>query len=297
LIALLTDPDVIIPKLPDFLHRFLFKRIAKKRAPKISKDYELIGGKSPIFEDTEYVAGLLQALSFHRYLPATHAAFIEEISNHAQATFSVFPLFPQFSYSTTGSIARWFSDNLPASIVNNLKWVKSYAEHPAYIQCMVQTIQDFLQLHHLNEEETILLFSAHGLPKSYIESGDPYQKECELSFQKIAAFFPKAHCALSYQSKFGKGEWIRPYTDEFCQTILQPRKQDGQVVFIPLSFTSDHIETLFEIENLYLPLIRARGLKAYRLPALNRRADWMSAIPTIIQDSANLPNDALIRPS
>lgn len=301
LIALLTDRDVISSKMPNLLHHFFFTRIAKKRAKKIAFDYHLIGGKSPIFEDTEFIARTLAQhvhgdfLTFHRYLPSTHSAFISQIEQERDTSFLVFPLFPQFSYATTGSIARWLSDHLPTDVVQRMKWVKSYGDFPAYIHVMQTLIREFLIAQQLEESETILLFSAHGLPQIYIDEGDNYQKECHGSFEKIAANFPNALSHLSYQSKFGKGEWIRPYTDEFCKNLLMPRTGDKQVLFIPLSFTSDHIETLFEIEYQYLPLIRARGLQAYRLPALNRRPDWLVAISHILKEAPKFRTSELFR--
>jgi protoporphyrin/coproporphyrin ferrochelatase len=290
---LLTDRDVIDSSLPPFLHRLFFTYIAKKRAKKVVPDYLLIGGKSPLFEDTEAVAEALKGslyskpLIFHRYLPATHNRFIKEI--HAEETdqIIVFPLFPQFSYATTGSIARFFSTRLSPSSVQKMKWVKSYPTHPAYVSCMQKLIREFFTASHLKEEETILFFSPHGLPQRFIDRGDPYEGECRSSFQEIAKAFPRALCKLGFQSKFGRGEWIRPYTEECCKEILNWHLGYQQVLFVPLSFTSDHIETLFEVEYQYMPLIRERGLRAFRLPALNRDSTWIEAIATIIEEEKN----------
>lgn len=280
LIALLTDPDVIQTPFPQYLQNLFFTRVAKKRALKIRHDYELIGGKSPIFEDTEFIAKALNALTFHRYLTSTHPTSIPD-------GVVVFPMFPQFSYSTTGSIAQWFYQNLSTQPL----WIKSYASHPAYIQCMVALLQEFLVANNLKEEECYFLFSAHGLPQKFIDQGDPYNLECESSFRCISSFFPKAECGLCFQSKFGRGEWLQPYTDEMCKNLVTDKK----VIIIPLSFTSDHIETLFEIEKLYLPMLRERGIQVYRLPALNRRPDWIQAIATIIKDAKQEETPALIR--
>jgi len=301
LISLLTDRDLISSKMPDFLHRWFFTYIAKKRARKVKHDYDLIGGGSPIFGDTEFIAESvskeigLPFLTFHRYLAATHTLFIKQMQEETSTRFTVFPLFPQFSYTTTGSIARWFTTHLSASIVQRLEWVSSYSDDSAYIEVMAKLIQEFLHSYKLNESETILLFSAHGLPKSYIDKGDGYENECKRSFEKIASYFPEALSQLSYQSKFGKEEWLRPYTDEFCKEILSPRRNDKQVVFIPLSFTSDHVETLYEIEYQYLPLVEKRGLKAYRAPALNRRSDWIRAIGQMIAKRPRVANQFLYK--
>jgi ferrochelatase len=293
LISLLTDRDVIRTRMPPFLQKWLFTRIAKKRAKKIVHDYMLIGGKSPIFEDTEFIAQSLnaEAIAFHRYLPATHGQFIDACVGEECL---VFPLFPQFSYATTGSIARWFETHLDRRLVNKMRWVKSYASHPAFIDAMQRCIRAFLHEKQLAEHETILLFSAHGLPVSFVKQGDPYEKECSDSFHLIVKAFPDALCRLAYQSRFDRQEWLKPYTQEVCENIASWRQERRHVVFVPLSFTSDHIETLFEVEYQYLPLLRDRGVTAWRCPALNRSPAWIEAIHAILQH-ADTPNRDLIR--
>lgn len=298
--ALLTDQEVIRTQLPKPLHNFIFTRVAKQRAKKIAVDYELIGGKSPIFDDTEKLKKELEEklhcpiVTFHRYLPSTHALFLKEIAC-LEGNIRIFPLFPQFSYATTGSIARWFDEHLCGQIVNRMRWVKSYAGHPAFINSWCDNIRAFLKGRNLKEEETILLFSSHGIPKKFVCTGDIYQSECELSFYRISKQFPRALSKLSYQSKFGKGEWLRPYTDEICEDILSWQAEKKQVVFVPLSFTSDHIETLYEIEKLYLPIIEEKGLKAYRCPAINSSNSWAKSVELILGDSDLLSNQMLLR--
>ncbi len=302
LTALLTDQDVIRTSFPPFIHRWIFQRVAKKRAEKIKVDYEMIGGGSPIYKDTETLAATLRQqiagpiITFHRYLPKTHAAFVKEIEQYVDAEeIRVFPMFPQFSYATTGSIARWFSEHLSKEIVNKMRWIKSYPADLGYVTSFQACIRNFLNENALEEEKTILLFSAHGLPQKFITTGDVYQKECEQSFENIAKAFPKALCKLTYQSKFGRGEWIRPYTNESCEEIGDWGNGYSTVVFIPLSFTSDHIETLFEVEKLYLPICRDKGLIALRAPALNQSPDWIEAIRSILEEGDCVENRELVR--
>ena len=291
--ALLCDRDVIRTPFPPFFHNWFFKRVAKKRALKVREDYEKIGGRSPIYFDTEKLKELLckrlnaPIYTFHRYLPSTHADSLKAISNEKELI--VLPLFPQFCYATTGSIARFFSS------YTNLRWIKSYANHPAFIASYQRKIRDFLNEKELKEEDTLLLFSAHGVPRKFVDEGDPYEKECELSYEGVMQAFPKAKGKLSYQSKFGRGEWLRPYTDEACEKILSWHEGRSSVVFVPISFTSDHIETLFEIEKLYLPLIEERRLKAYRCPALNLEPYWIDALETILKTSPLSDQPPLIR--
>lgn len=299
--SLLTDKEVIRTKLPQAFHNILFGRVAKKRAKVISADYEKMGGGSPIWTDTEFVADSLRhklkapVLTFHRYLPSTHPAFIEEINALESTEIRVFPMFPQFTYATTGSVARFFSEHFSALTLQKFKWIKSYPAHPAFIATTVSGIQDFLKLTGLKEEEVLLLFSAHGLPQAFIDTGDFYEYECRASFNSVMKAFPAAEGLLCYQSKFGPGEWIKPYTVDICHDIKKYARGRKYCVFVPISFTSDHIETLFEVEEQYMPLITQAGLHPFRVPALSRRSDWIDAIATILSEFTPCSTSMLVR--
>jgi ferrochelatase len=302
LIELLTDQEVIRTPFPPFFHKLLFTRVAKKRSKKIAPDYASIGGRSPIFKDTEELArsaGKIlhtDVLTFHRYLPKTHAPFLERMESLRDVEqIRVVPMFPQFSYATTGSIALWFAKHLSQEILDKIGWIKSYPGHHSYISAMEKCLRDLLREKGLLEEETVLLFSAHGLPQQFICTGDVYEEECLLSFDLLKSRFPSALCRLSYQSQFGKEEWIRPYTAEVCEKISDWIEGRKNVVVVPLSFTSDHIETLYEIEELYVGLIRKRGLNACRCPALNLREDWVQTVAELFNTPQVLANPMLIR--
>ncbi len=303
LVSLLTDEDVIRTPFPAFFQRWFFRRIAIKRSVNVAEDYETIGGRSPIFADTEWITEALSkrlnlpALAFHRYIESTHEPFVNSLYSLSPEEIVVFPLFPQFSYATTGSIARWFSSHVDTNYVNRMKWIPSYYKDPLYIQAFVSLIKDFLAEKGLSEEDTLLFFSAHGLPVKYILDGDPYQKECQESFLLIKEFFPLASSLLAYQSKFGRGKWLEPSTGDLCKKPQDWLGNKKHVVIIPLSFSSDHIETLFEIEQLYVSSLRLLGISAYRCPALGRREDWVASAAGIIEQGGHTSNQALIRTS
>lgn len=299
--ALLTDRDVIRTKLPGFIHDFLFSRIAAKRAKKIRPEYALMGGGSPIWADTESIRAQLElelqapVLAFHRYLPVTHAAFIERAIALPCQEMIVFPFFPQFSWATTGSIARFFATHLPKNVVKKLRWVKSYPDHPTYIATLQKGIEAFLVEKKLAAKECFFLFSAHGLPEEFVQQGDLYAYECARSFQAVMEAFPHSEALLCFQSKFGRGEWLKPYTVDVATHILHYNTARKPTLVVPISFTSDHIETLIEIERQYLPLIEAHQIPAYRVPALNGSSDWIAAILSILKDFSPSTNHALIR--
>lgn len=300
LISLLNDQELIRTSLPAFLHRLIFTPIAIKRSHKIREDYQCIGGKSPIYEDTETIAALLRdklkrpVITYHRYLTTTHSAFLQEISKYQKEDILVFPFFPQFSYATTGSIATWFKHYLSRTLLHKMHWIKSYAAHPLYVCSCQKLIKEYLASKQLDEEKVFLLFSAHGLPEKFIQAGDIYQKECELSYLSIKKAFPKTKTLLAYQSQFGKDPWIRPHTKEVCEQIHSYVGTSKEVVIFPLSFTSDHIETLFEIETLYVREIHKNQLKAYRCPALNLREDWIDAICQMLMTESNFSNTQML---
>jgi len=298
--SLLTDRDVIRSRWPDWLHNWFFGRIARKRAPKIAPDYEKIGF-SPIFKDTETLKESLAAslgtetISFYRYLPMTHAESLKRIEDCRANEIRVIPLFPQFCFGTTGSAARFLASRLSPNAVQKLRWVRSYADHPTFIEAWKTRIGRFLEECGLKEEDAAFLFSAHGVPRSFIDEGDPYEEECRRSFSLVMSRFPKAVGKLAYQSKFGRGEWLKPYTDEACNDVLSWSEGRKAVVFIPITFTTDHIETLYEIEELYLPLVREKRLEAFRCPCLNLDPEWRLALARIAKEEAKNSTQSLIR--
>lgn len=299
--ALLHDQDMIRSRLPAPIHRYLFSRVAKKRAKKIGEDYDSMGGGSPIYYDTEALREILadhlrsEVITFHRYLPETHKETFSALESLACDRIVVFPFFPQFSYATTGSCARLFANALSQKVLNKLFWVKSYPAHEAFVSLFQKNIRKFLNEKQLQEEQVALLFSAHGLPQEFIEEGDPYEQECRDGYEKICNAFPKVVARLGFQSQFGKGEWLKPSTEHLCKTIESWNEKRQNVIFIPLTFTSDHIETIVEVEREYMPLIRHADLTAYRMQAFNRSQDWVSSIKKIMSDYTPVTTHMLIR--
>lgn len=299
--ALLTDKEVIRSGLPQFMHNLFFSWVAKRRSSKMMPEYESMGGRSPIFSDTEALAEQLRKgiqeplLTFHRYIPETHRPFIQDICKIECDEIRIFPLFPQFSYATTGSVAKWFDQNLPKKIVNKMRWIKSYPAHHLFVKAHQEQIRNYLNEQSLKDKETLLLFSAHGVPQDFVDRGDIYETECQASFTSIMKAFPHMLGRLAYQSKFGKGEWIKPYTIEVSKQILNWNEGRRNIVFIPISFTSDHVETLCEIENDYMKVIREKSLNAYRVPALTLNETWVEAVRHIIQEPNLCGNQMLVR--
>lgn len=173
--------------------------------------------------------------------------------------------------------------------------VDKWYDRPGYVSCMANLINKELdaftpeQLKEGNGKKHVL-FSAHGVPKSYIEAGDPYQEQIVECVEKISDHLPDdVEVHLSYQSRVGPIEWLRPYTDD----VLPQLGADGvkNLVVVPISFVSEHIETLEEIDIEYRELAEENGVTNWRrCPALNTDAGF-------IEDMADLVMDALSEPS
>ncbi len=300
--SLLSDPDVIQTRMPRFLQSFIFKRIAKKQSPSLEKEYKKIGGKSQSFSITEYIARSLEkqldkpVLTFHRYLTASHESFLRNIQAQNFDEAIIFPLLPQFSYSATGSIARWFKENLPKKILGKLRWIPSYASHKSYTDYFSKHIKAFLKEKYIKEEDSLFIFLCHGLPEKYVQNGDPYQKECEKSFHNVMQSLPKSQAILSYHTKPRNTEWIKPWTHEVVQELEKNGSEKKEILFVPLSFTMDQLQTELDIEEKFLPKLKSLGLSARRIPAFNKKETWIEAILQIMEENDSLKqNQTLVR--
>jgi protoporphyrin/coproporphyrin ferrochelatase len=317
---LFADPDIIrLPPLLAPLQSIIALLISKRRAPKSRAAYESIGGGSPILKYSNAQCELLCKSIQERYgltvkgyigmrywKPYTEDA-LEQICRDRINALVIVPLYPQFSISTSGSSLRVLQEEFskhtdrfgPGKMVHTV--IPSWYDRPGYIKAMADLIQNELDSFSEDELEEAgddpcprhILFSAHGVPLSYIEAGDPYQEQIEKCVNAIAAALPgpeqgvKIH--LSYQSRVGPIEWLRPYTDD----VLPELGSSGvkNLVVVPISFVSEHIETLEEIDIEYRELAHESGITNWRrCPALNTDA-------TFIDDMADMVVQALADPS
>jgi ferrochelatase len=291
---LFSDP-LILSIRPGFLRRFVARRIARKRAPKVARDYETIGGASPLPRLTEVQReGLVATLE--RRAPGRFAAavamrywrpFTEE-AVHAllQAgcdRFLHLPLYPQESRATTESSSRELRRVL-ARRAPQAPWreVRSYAVHPGYVAAVRRTVDEGLaRLRARGGSDPHVLFSAHGLPERFRRAGDPYVGQIEATKAAVCATLPEPS-TLSFQSRVGPVAWVRPYTDETIVALAASGVRS--VLVVPLGFVSDHFETLFEIDRLYADLARANGVEHFlRAPSLNDRPDFLAVLADLAQ--------------
>ena len=193
-------------------------------------------------------------------------------------------LYPHYSIATTGSslsklkeVASRFSGD-PFEIFTVLSW----QDHPRYIDALVEKIQKGIDAFRPSRRrgDVHLLFSAHSLPEKFIEEGDPYVEHIQTTIGEIVKRI-EIEWDLSYQSKSGPVKWLSPSTDEMIG-ILSGRGVKKLLV-VPISFVSDHIETLYEIDILYKKLAASHGMRLERTESLNTSPLFISALADIVR--------------
>jgi ferrochelatase len=298
---LFSDPDLIRLPFP-FLQKPVASLIAATRSPVTKENYKLIGGGSPLRKITEEQASAITAslerrgleakvyIGMRYWYPYTEDA-LAQIKADGITRLVILPLYPQFSISTSGSSIKqidqiWQND--PELQKIDRVTIESWCERPGYIRAMAESIATRLQ-NHANPEDVYIFFSAHGVPVKYVtEYGDPYQIEMEncvdLIMQELRREF---HCynshLLAYQSRVGPVEWLRPYTEDAIAQ-LGKRGVDDMLV-VPISFVSEHIETLQEIDMEYREAAEHAGIKNFdRVPALNCHSTFIDDLAALVME-------------
>lgn len=302
LFNLFSDPEIIRLPFP-WLQKPLAWMISSSRAKKSQENYKQIGGGSPLRRITEEQAQALKAQLQQqghdaavyigmRYWHQFTEEAVAQIKRDGVEKLVILPLYPHFSISTSGSSFRlleqiWNKDESLQTIDYTV--VPSWYDRPGYLRAMAELVaQELDQFPH--PEQVHVFFSAHGVPVSYVEeAGDPYQREIEECAQLIMRSLNRSNpYTLAYQSRVGPVEWLKPYTDDALKELAEQGVKD--LVVVPISFVSEHIETLEEIDIEYRELAEEAGIENFhRVPALN-------TYPTFINDLALMVEDALKAP-
>ncbi len=303
LFNLFSDPEIIRLPFP-WLQKPLAWLISSSRANKSQENYKQIGGGSPLRRITEEQADALRNalkekgedaqiyIGMRYWHPFTEEA-VARIKRDGIDRLVILPLYPQFSISTSGSSFRlleqlWQED--PALNGIDYTVIASWYKRSGYLKAMADLIAKELdQLE--NPDQAHIFFSAHGVPVSYVEeAGDPYQQEIEECVELIMRTLnrPNPH-TLAYQSRVGPVEWLKPYTEEAIGDLAKQGVED--LLVVPISFVSEHIETLQEIDIEYREVAEEAGIEHFhRVPALNTH-------PVFIDDLADLVISAMNSPS
>jgi ferrochelatase len=291
LFNLFADPEIIRLPFP-WLQKPLAWLISSLRTKKSEENYRQIGGGSPLRQITEAQAEALERqlaaigqqaqvyIGMRYWHPFTEEA-IACIKRDGLRQLVILPLYPQFSISTSGSSFRvieeiWQQDPSLRQIEYTL--IPSWYDNPEYLQAMADLIAQELAKFP-EPDRAHLFFSAHGVPQSYVEeAGDPYQREIEECTRLIVKTLNRPNpYTLAYQSRVGPVEWLKPYTETALQELGAQGVKD--LLVVPISFVSEHIETLQEIDIEYREIAEAAGIDNFqRVPALNTHPGFINAL-------------------
>jgi ferrochelatase len=298
----------IIQLGPPFLQKPIAWFISTMRSSKSCAMYRQIGGKSPIFDITKAQARALEkALNegsttsstepqtttgdrrFKVYIGMRYwSPFIkdtvQDIIRDGIEQLIVLTLYPHYSKTTTGSSVNDFKSALKSTKFN-VQYIEEWHDFPLYIDALAELIAEGVA--EFAGNDFTLLYSAHNLPTSFIKEGDPYLDHIKNTIQHVNARLSDApysmkelKWALAFQSRSGPVEWLEPSTDG---TIIQMAGEGVKNLFIvPISFVSDHIETLYEIDILFKDLADKHGIHLKRCRSLNTSEKFIQALKELV---------------
>ena len=290
---LFCDPDIINFFGAWFARRPLARYIARKRAGVVREHYDAIGGHSPIRLLTERQARALEAaLAPHcdarcfiamRYWNPLTAETVAAVKNSGAQELVLLPMYPQYSFATTSSsLKEWKRLYHPNGNAPRTRVIEKFFDHPLYIQSIVEKIK--LSLTHFDEPDRAhIVFSAHGLPLSLIERGDPYAKQVEetvsLVWQRGGWKNPHTLC---YQSKVGRRKWLSPSLTETIEKLA--RAGERHLLVVPVAFVTEHIETLHEINIEAREEAHKLGVEQFEMmPAVGDSPTFISALVDLVR--------------
>jgi protoporphyrin/coproporphyrin ferrochelatase len=298
LLELFADREII--QLP--LQRWLGPFIARRRAPKVRGLYASIGGGSPILRYTE-AQGRGMVARLDRMSPETaphkfYVAFrytrpksddaLRAMKADGVERAVAFTQYPQFSCSTTGSSLNelWRAASR-TGLRDAFEWsvIDRWPVHNGFIDAMTETVREGLaRFDPTDREKVLLLFSAHSLPLDVIDRGDAYPQEVGASVQKVVEQLASSNpYILAYQSDVGPVRWLGPSTAQVLRRL--GARGHKHVLVVPIAFTSDHIETLSELDREYGEVAHEAGITHYkRAPALNDRPLFLDGLAQIVKD-------------
>ena len=320
ILANLGTPDApTVPAVRRFLQQFLSDQrvieipkpiwqiilrlfILPFRPKRVAHAYDMVwGNDSPMREILfEQVAAVKQHLTAKypefelNVIPAMTygnpgiSTALAQLAEQPQDHILLFPLFPQYSATSTAplydAIAKWIPQqrNLPG-----LSIIRDYYQHPLFIQALAQSVRDYQAEHGVADK---LLMSFHGIPQPYADKGDPYADRCRVTGHLVAQALglTEDQYEISFQSRFGKQEWVKPYTDATLDAWGKQGVKSVQVM--SPAFSADCLETLEELALQNAEIFQAAGGGEYGyIPALNARDDHVALLNLLLQ--ANL--DAL----
>jgi protoporphyrin/coproporphyrin ferrochelatase len=286
LVNLFSDRQII--RLgPAFLQKFIARRIARRRAPKSSESYRLIGGGSPIRRITDQQAQALERLLGEGFLVRScmrywHPFADEAIRKMVEAGSSrlvALPLYPHYSIATSGSS---FTD-LRQSVQKTapelpILEIRSWPSEPSYIRCLAERITE--GINRFGGDPVEVVYSAHSLPKKFIDEGDPYVDEIRTTITALEKQTGREGI-LCFQSRSGPVEWLEPSTPDMIRQLAG--RGCTNILMVPISFVSDHVETLYEIDMLYREMAAELGIRLESTSGLNDDPLFIEALGNLVR--------------
>jgi ferrochelatase len=289
---LFCDPDIIDFPFARIARQPLAKLISVTRARHVAQHYAAIGGRSPILEHTRRQATALEAVlraecdarvvvAMRYWRPFTDEA-IRLLQPHAPEQVVLLPLYPQYSRTTTGSSLNEWRRKFRANGWNPVVHaIEEFHEDEAYLAAVVEAISTALA--GADSREFDFVFSAHSVPLAVIDQGDPYQRQIERTVELVwqrGGWQGRRH--LCYQSKVGASKWLRPSMHETVARLGAEKRK--RMLVVPISFVSDHVETLHEIDIQHREQARGLGIADYRMaPGLNDSPRFIAALAGLVR--------------
>lgn len=257
--------------------------VSNLRAKKVKNAYKKIGGKSPIKDITLSQAKALEkklgedfkVFAAMRYWHPFLRDVVDELKNERIKKLIVIPLYPQFCKATTGSVIEAFKQIANSHF--NYRIIKSWCDFPPFIEAWVENIEKAFRKF---GKDCFVLFSAHGIPESLVRSGDPYVEEVKKTVKAIVDKTGLKNYKVSYQSRTGPTKWVSPYTERVIEELSKEKIK--KVLIVPISFVSDHIETLYEIDIVYKEKAKSIGVNLYRVDSLNDSEKFIEALKALV---------------
>jgi protoporphyrin/coproporphyrin ferrochelatase len=299
LVRLFSDREIIELPLGALAQPLFARVVARVRGPSVRANYARIGGGSPQLRLTRAQGEALEArlnrdhpgrfrvqLAMRYWGPSTEDA-LEAFRQEGISRVVTLTLYPHYSRATTGSSENELRRVLARRFPNGsfqVSSVSSYAVDPLYLDALAASVRRGLDS--FPEEarsRVVLLFSAHALPQRFVDRGDPYVREIEATRQGVLARLGNGHRhVLGYQSRTGPVKWTGPGTDEVLDDLGRERVRE--VLVVPLSFVSDHIETLYEVDMLFADRARKAGIADYRrIEALNTDPVFIESLARLVE--------------
>ncbi|HLD95981.1 MAG TPA: ferrochelatase [Alphaproteobacteria bacterium] len=295
--SLFFDDEIIrLPLIPRWLVSHTISCLRHKKAQSI---YQRLGGGSPLLKNTkdqeqalqDSLGGGFKVYTVMRHYPPKAQEVVSLLKKEKMLKRVILlPLYPQYSTTTTRSSFRDVKKILDKEAQGlDISEICCYPTENHWIQANVELTKNVLEKS-FEYGKPLLVFSAHGLPQSIIDSGDPYAYQVEqtaigITNQLKELFNQPFDTVVSYQSKVGPKKWLEPNTED---VIMEASKDERPVVVLPVSFVSDHSETIIELDQDYKNKALSHGCSHYaRVPVVGTHPLFIQGLKELVLSSLN----------